>query len=261
MPFDPEAYGGSLAEQQAQRLDAAYEEMNSRDRAAAAEVAREVDLMTEARTRFAKAALYEQIIEGMIFEGDDAVTLEVENEFKAFAEERLRVLLGMEGNLKRPEASFEEDELNVLKAWANKMLGRVASIPRPEAPVQPKLATMRPAPPVAPPQGTLSAPKRGRGRPPGTGKHQIARAAAEQNGQLPPSRRADPQAKQVMMPNGVVGTITPQRGRVKPQQGAASDPKPLPMPSPDEMIGMAMEQGEAGYKAQGPKWREEAEKI
>lgn len=292
MPYDESAYGPSPEElQQQQRVDAAFNEM--RGSAADAEVLAEVDLMTEARTRFAKAALYEQIIEGQLFEGNDPVTLAVEDEFKTFAEERLRILLGMESEGQTTsKAKFEQDEFEVLRLFAAKLLGRPASIPRPETA---KLTAPRPttAPPASP-QGQLAAPKRGRGRPPGTGKHQRAQAAAaaqQRTAPVPPPQRppqatgvnlwqpkqpapaptalpklpvpaADPQATKtqtVQLPNGQVREVPIQRfgGQVREAPTGIWDPHgPKPMPSPDEQIAQAQALGEMGARAFDAKVRD-----
>jgi len=268
MPFDPEAYPvsptgiESLSQQftQQQRVDAAFEAMS--DGGVAEEVQQEVDLMTEARIRFAKAALYEQIIQGALFEGDDPVTLSVEEEFKTFAEERLRILLGIDTESQGSKGSkFDIDEMGVLKLFAAKLLGKPASIPRPD--VQPaRLAAPKPVAPVQQPLGQLAAPKRGRGRPPGTGKHQRAAAAqTEQSVRPAPLQRqhaptpAVPQnqapagkLKDVTLSNGEVRTVSIQRGQVREPPNPYDRNGPKPMPSPDEMIAQAQAHGEMGLR-------------
>jgi hypothetical protein len=244
---DPDAYGVPSPEERntpRARIDAAIAEMHEDTRKAAEEAQRELDLMTEARTRFAKAALYEQIIEGQLFEGDDAVTLAVEDEFKAFAEERLMVLLGMQPDRKKSDASFDDEEVNVLKLFAAKMLKRDISIPtKTTAPAT--LAPVRVAKPAPPSVGALAAPKRPRGRPPGTGKNQRAAAAAQAPMRAP--RQDLPVTKMVTLPNGEVKQTQVQPVQVKPSM-AAPGPKPLPMPSPDEMVANAMVVGDAGLR-------------
>lgn len=265
MAFDPEAYGGSLADQQQQRVDAAYQEMQKQEQAAVVAVQREVDLMTEARTRFAKAALYEQIIEGELFQSDDPISLEVEQEFKTFAEERLRILLGME--TEKAASRLEEDEVAVLKLFAAKLMGRSAAIPRPAAVEAPKLAA--PRPPVAVPgpvvPAQLAPPKRGRGRPPGTGKNQraqaeaMAAALAQRQAMQKAVQELNARNRQVSVPDPVAtvkqvaaAAATAKTGQIVPSAG---EPRPLPMPSPDEMVAQAAEVGESTYKAQLHKMR------
>jgi hypothetical protein len=258
MPFDPEAYPAeelaaqqaavnvpTLAAQQQARIDAAYNQVAQH----AEEAKKELDLLTQARVRFAKAQLYEQIIEGQIFEGDDALTLEVEAEFKDFAERQLMVLLGIEQEGAPNAARLDEDEVNVLKLFAAKLLGKTASIPRPE-PVVARQVAPKPVPAPAPAAGQLAAPKRGRGRPPGTGKHQRAAAALAAQNQRPAvpamlSGQPAQEVKTVQLPNGTIKQVSVQTGQVKPAEG----PKPLPMPSPDEMIAQAAAQGDAGLRA------------
>lgn len=263
MSFDPDAYPGeqlasrlpNTPPQSSQaRVDAVYAQMTAQADSAAADVKREVDLMTEARVRFAKASLYEQIIEGQLFQSDDQITLEVENEMKTYAEQQLRRLLNIEDEA-NPTQKLEEEEITVLKMFAAKMLGRPASIPRPNDP--PKVIQVRPlAVPVLPPTPVLAAPKRGRGRPPGTGKNQRAQVPQDgQNTRTVPSatnRRPDPVATRPVQPQ-------PQSNRTPSGQVANQvmdhDQKPLPMPSPDEMVAQAAEQGDRGLRAQGLKMR------
>jgi hypothetical protein len=252
-----------------ERMDEALRQMAEQEREAAEAVKAQMDLMTEARSRFSKAALYEQIIEGQLFEGDDSITLEVENEFKAFAEERLMVLLGIQPDAKKQvQEVFEEEELNVLKLFAAKLLGRPAAIPRPEAPKQAAQLSPRPAAPVAPASpASLAAPKRGRGRPPGTGKNQRAAALAvhgvtpprpvppapqrsrspvsQSAPQSPPPQVADPVAngvRVVTLPNGQIREIRVGNSQVV-------DIKPVPMPSGEEMVAQAMTEGDRGLQA------------
>lgn len=252
----------ALRAQQA-RIDAALRDIEDKEREALDAATAQLSLMNEARVRFAKAALYEQIIEGQLFEGDDPVTIEVENEFKAFAEEQLMMLLGIQSEKQKRNASpFDDDQENVLKLFANKMLGRPAAIPRPtEAPKPAGQLQPRPAPAPVPAGGTLAAPKRGRGRPPGTGKNQRAAAAAnlaaQQGAQqaliIPPVARAAPkqdpaattvkETRTVTLPNGQIREVPVERGQVRPTGG----PKPVPMPSPDEMIATAAQHGNQGF--------------
>lgn len=278
MGYDPNAYVSEagnvapdeqhlppIASQQQQRVDAAFAEVQQH----AVQAKRELDLMTQARVRFAKAALYEQIIEGQLFEGDDPVTIEVENEFKDFAEQQLMVLLGMQAEKGKAAGQLEEEEVTVLKLFAAKLLGRPANIPRPEAPAAPALKPRMAVAPT-PQQGQLAAPKRGRGRPPGTGKNQrAAQAAMEQQRiaqyqppapqMMEPQQRVAPQpppappaflapqgaTRMVEMPDGSKKEVSVQAGQVRPVTG----PKPLPMPSPAEMVTIAAAHGEAAHRA------------
>lgn len=290
MPFDPEAYATdetvvpvqmrhaapSLRVQQQSRMDAVLDEMQAAEREAAEAAQAQMNRMTEARNRFAKAALYEQLIEGQIFEGDDPVTLQVEEEIKNFVEERLMVLLGMAPEQQKAKAFdiLDEDEVTVLKLFAAKMLGRQAAIPKPAVeavkpqPPKPVLAAPRPVAPTAPAAPSLAAPRR-RGRPPGTGKHQRAAAAAAQQVAPPPPAptpapapqrvappvpqrtpvpTVDPSAtspgqRTVQLPNGEVRVVSGQTGQAKPVGR-----RPLPMPSPDEQIAKAAYEGDAVLK-------------
>lgn len=255
----------SVQSAQNTRMDEMLQQMAAAEQEAVQSAQAQFSIKTEVRTRFAKAALYEQIIGGQLFEGDDDVTLAVEAEFKDFAEERLMALLGIQPEKKKAESLLEEDEVSVLKMFAAKLLGRPASIPRPTA--ETKSATLAPvrAAPVQAPivTGVLAAPKRGRGRPPGTGKHQRAAAAAlapdplraqaeaihaqrlararaqaaEPQAMLPPV--ALPEEAVRLLPNG---QIAPPSSSKRVITGAT---KPVPMPSPEEMVAKAMMDGEA----------------
>lgn len=252
--YDPDVYISettpSIQLQQRQRVDAVLNEYVAGN--AVSEVQKEMDLMTEARTRFAKAALYEQMITGQLFEGDDPVTLEVENEFKEFAEERLMVLLGMQAEkLHKNLATFDAEQVEALKMLADKILKRQLTL-------QASPLT-KPLPP--PPTVQLAPPKRGRGRPPGANKKttpppvsfqrtQFTRPPAITPTSIAPSPVMDPPAntnqekKTITLPNGQIKEVSVSKGQVK---GSAV----LPMPSPDEMVALAQAHGEAAYRNQG----------
>lgn len=266
----------SMQAQQQARMDAVLTQVTNQPAPK-----QEVDLMAQARERFAKAALYEQIIEGQLFEGDDEVTLAVEEEFKAFAEERMAILLGMKQPKEDLAAQFTPDELAYVKAWIGflkkkKVLSdsdlaehRKA---QPAATPTPRAAEVRTQATPAPVQvGQLSAPKRGRGRPPGTGKNQ--RAAAQQaspqvNPYVTPAAAPPqlpvgvPAIRQVVLPNGKTATVNVAPTQVKPT-AAASGPGPryVPMPSPDEMVANAAAVGDAGYRSAGPAMKQKAEAL
>lgn len=266
--YDPEVYVSqptpSIQQQQYQRVNAVLSELNSNN--AVAEVQKEIDLMTEARTRFAKAALYEQMITGQLFEGDDPVTLEVENEFKEFAEERLMVLLGMHAEkLNKNVQTFDAEQVEALKMLADKILKR-------QVPVLAQ-AVQQPKPPPPQPVAQLAAPKRGRGRPPGTKKEVVAPVSVpprirenrtehpaspqvfpiEQTKQSdPPANPSLPDKRVVTLPNGQVKEVTVSKGQVK---GSGV----LPMPSPEEMVALAQMHGEMAYKNHGALMQAKAE--
>jgi hypothetical protein len=213
-----------------------------------------MDLQTEAERRLSKANLYQQILDGQLFEGEDPVALEVEEEFRAFAEERLAILLGIKLDKKTAEAvsEFAPEEVEALKRLAARMLGRNVAIAKP---AEAQLAAPRVMAPT--PASSLAAPapvRRGRGRPPGTGKHQIAaKKAAEVTAPTSTPQLAlpapDPVVKtekmKVTLPDGREVETTVQKGQVRPP-----DPKRKPMPSPDEAVAfLAMQNEEIVNKA------------
>lgn len=256
--YDPDVYVSeatpSIQLQQRQRVDAVLNEYVAGN--AVSEVQKEMDLMTEARTRFAKAALYEQMITGQLFEGDDPVTLEVENEFKEFAEERLMVLLGMQAEKASKDVSFDSEQVEALRMLADKILKR-------QVPVLTAPAPQKAAPPV----GQLAAPKRGRGRPPGPSKkaapppvHRtqftrpppLAPPSAVVTQPDPPANPSQPEKKTITLPNGQVKEVQVSKGQVR---GVGV----LPMPSPDEMVAIAQAHGEAAYRNHGSLMNAKAE--
>lgn len=116
--------------------------------------------MSEAETRLHKAALYKQFTSGRIFDGsNDQLTLQVEEEFRAFARHQLSQLLGI-GTDSVFGNQFSTIETTILKKLAqraieqaglNKSEKRMITRPQP-APVKPVVAQQaRPQPqPVRP---------------------------------------------------------------------------------------------------------------
>ncbi len=116
--------------------------------------------MGEAQRRFAKASYYQELLNGAFFSTSDEISGEVEGELKAFVENRLANLLGIDAGPApgTAEPQFNETEVAVLKAIVSKMSGdaklgpRVAAVAKPQAaPARPKLQP-RPAPEAARPQ-------------------------------------------------------------------------------------------------------------
>ncbi|WNM70297.1 hypothetical protein [Myxococcus phage Mx1] len=245
-------------------IDDVLQDIDAREREAIQATRAKMDLMNAARLRFAKAQLYEQIIEGQLFEGDDSVTLEVENEFKEFAEQRLAKLLGLDGPEEKKGPKLEAQEITVLKALASQIMSRSPPAPQVQEQSKPASLVVQPRPPTAPTTGSLAQPKRGRGRPPGTGKNQRAAAAAavartedkpkqdphvgrwqSQQESKPAPVQDNEEVRTVTLPNGERREVTVQKAQARPLPSAGS-PKPLPMPSPQEQVAIAMHHGEAG---------------
>lgn len=157
------------------------------------------DIRSEVQTRIQKAKLYDLILSQPLFSDDDSdAAYEVEQEFRAFAEERLQILLGMKQEVQKvePVNPFDMDQEEILRQLADRLLAKPHLIgvlagstsaqpklntvqtqttpapqPKPEPPKQPKLNTVQTA--------KVQQPAKKRGRPPGTGKNQRAAAAQQ----------------------------------------------------------------------------------
>jgi hypothetical protein len=263
MPFDPEAYPSDPSEvetptttfqylpstykKHASRVDAMMHEIQAQDQQLLEQTRAQRALMNEARVRFAKASLYEQILQGRLFTENDAVTQEVEAEFREFAQAQLCSLLGIDhdGNGKSPK--LDDEQIEVLIELANRVLQREAPSAPSSPPLPPKpVAMMPPRPPPAP---APAAPKvRRTVRTPVRSPVPVPRATGDyrppEQLQLPlqtPSLRA------VQLPSGMTATVSTQPSQTLPA-GDAGSPAPKPMPSPDEMVAIAAYQGEQGFR-------------
>lgn len=264
MPFDPEAYpsipddeiaapprrtkmAASPVQQQAEQ---AVNEYQQRVAAAMAEQQAQAAVMTEARTRFAKASLYEQILGGNVFEGNDHITAEVNAEFRDFAQQKLCALLGIESESDKKKAKLTNEQIEVLAMMANSLLSRANSLgDKPTLPAGPpkvgKLSVVRrqpaqaqrPMPPPPPPRPTYTLPA----SPPAA----------------PAPVQALPQTEQLQLPLGATEVNVGERSRpdgttFKVNQGlsqvvppkTARSPKPKPMPDPGMQVALAMAEGE-----------------
>lgn len=208
----------------------------------------QVALMNEARVRFAKASLYQQILEGEVFEGaTDHVTVEVNAEFREFALQKYCALLGIESETNKTEPKLTAEQIEVLAMMANSLLKRAGSVPATE-PVTPtpnkvgRLAVRRqvpvPPPPPAPrPRPVMTIPAHG--------PIPVPQAAPVRQ---PPQQLALPlpeagNVKELTRPDGTKFTTNQGIAQVRPPKTAGS-PKPAPMPSPDEQVAIAAMQGE-----------------
>lgn len=109
--------------------------------------------MSEAEQRLHKATLYRHFLTGRVFNGaDDQLTLEVEQEFKEFAQHRLSVLLGI-GKSSTFGSQFTDVEARVLKLIADSALknAKVAKATEKAPPPAPKPQTKKPLPPPSRP--------------------------------------------------------------------------------------------------------------
>jgi hypothetical protein len=224
---------------------------------ALSQVAKEIGEIDEVQKRFRKAEAYNEVAEMELF-GDDeeAEKYEVEAEIRAFAKERMRVYLGMQpdtrGSTPVPvavELPFTDQQIQVLASWADgliqrpQLLAAATAAPTRGRPAESTPTPAQPAPAAMAPvrQPAAAEPgKRGRGRPPGTGKNQ--RAAATQQPtppapslpkKLPVGAEIDPQTGRPYLEVETIdekGNAVVKRIDVKDQatpQGA----QPLPWPT------------------------------
>jgi hypothetical protein len=228
----------------------------------------EAETLSEVEVRLVKANYYRAILEQPLFGADDSdIAYEVEQEFRAFALERLRILLGMQAEKQPEEKPFTPDQEEVLREWADRLIVKpqllgVAANPAPQV----QQATVRQPAPVAPAPApkpvqptvnqvavpTQQAPKR-RGRPPGTGKNQ--RAAQAPQAPLPQLTQAeidngvkvDAGGKYMEQPGHDAITGQPKLIKVylQAQQTPVNDPNYKPMPMADSDTLLMKEQMEA----------------
>lgn len=223
-------------------MDSILKSIDADERKALQETERQMSIMHEARLRYAKAGLYEQILGGRIFDGDDSVTLEVESEFKEFAEKRLCALLGIENETDKNAPKLDADQIKVLGALADRILKRdtpnvlVSGISnKSDTPKQ---------------VGQLATPKKGR---------PSKQAPKHTRPSLPPSISTAPKPTnsppesdtvKVVLPGGKQVEVKRDKPQVRPSFATGS-PAPKPMPSGDEMVALAAIQGEQAAMGSG----------
>lgn len=120
-------------------------------------------MMSEAEQRFAKAQYFRSLITGHLFVNDYSdLAMAVSAEVQTFCRERLAVLLGIKPEPKAAVAvksPFDDDEIEVLKQVAGKLLKKPALLNAPAAaPVVSQAASPR-TPQVRQSQGQAPAPK------------------------------------------------------------------------------------------------------
>lgn len=188
----------------------------------------ELQEQDEVEKRAAKAQAYMEAVHAQIF-GDDreAVYYEVEKEIQDFAKERLRVYLGMAADTRAPSQQqksvaiklpFTEQQIQVLAAWADSLSAKpklMASLqPSPRGrptEAQPQEVAQPAATQIVAPQ-INALPRRPRGRPPGTGKHQRAQQqAAATSRPLLKNQEAAPAVLPSKLPNGA--RLDPETGK------------------------------------------------
>ena len=116
--------------------------------------------MSEVEYRLEKAQLYKQFVTGKIFDGTGQVVQEVTTEFRDFARNQLQILMGV--GAKKEPGVFAENEIKVLKLFADRLLASPEVFapkqePEQESKAPPKLVVREP-PPKEPSRDVLENP-------------------------------------------------------------------------------------------------------
>ncbi len=251
-----ESYSQPEVEQDGQdAVDDAFEELETKQVQVAKAAKDEDQALAEVDVRIRKANFYRSVLNGTLFDNGDEVAAEVEKEFRAFAAGRLRVLMGMETEVK-PQApapsQFPPDEAKVLRLWASKLLKKptIMQVEPPKGKLPPgSMPSTAPAKPV--PQTTASVEprlnrvnvptmtpiKRGPGRPPGTGKNQVLKKNEKA---LPEGVEVDENGRKFIM----VERGTDEKGNARFVKMDVTPPvqieglKPAPMPTQEQALMM-----------------------
>lgn len=247
--------------QQAQmsRVDNVLKEFQEHEARVLEETKVQHALMHEARVRFAKASLYEQILSGSVFEGsNDPITAEVNAEFREFAQEKLCALLGIETEATKKSPKLDDEQVEILAIVANRLLQRGAGTgaidsKQESAPAAPKVGKLAPVQRSVTrvPRQERPKPNRLQAAPPVSPQNQPVRPSNIQQLALPldPAVTA-PNIKEIRRADGEVFQTNLAPQQVIPLQNVGG-PKPLPMPSPDEQVAIAAYQGQRGLAASG----------
>ncbi len=231
----------------------------------------EAETLSEVEIRLVKANYYRAILDQPLFGADDSdAAFEVEREFRDFALERLRILLGMQAEKAPEEKAFTEDQEDVLREWADRLMAKpqlLGVVPSNQPQVS--MTTVRPVSQQSPPRpikptvnqvsvATQTVPRK-RGRPPGTGKNQRLQQSQALDTQPSQTHGLSQSEIDAGMKIDAEGKYFEQNGhdqvtgqpkiikmRVGGVQVPVNDPNYKPMPSPDSDISMMREQQEAG---------------
>lgn len=247
---DDKRDAGDSSELAQEAVDDAFDELETSQIQTARAAKEEDKALAEVDIRIRKANFYRLILENSLFDNGDSVAEEVEAEFRSFATGRLRVLMGMEAETKPTAQAFPPDEIQVLRLWASKLLKKPGIMqvepPRQATPTLTKPSAQAPTlKPVAagnmaagaPKLNQVAAPKRGPGRPPGTGKNQQANKAPAPEGQ---DIQTDENGRKFVM----VERGTDEKGNARFVKVDVTPPvrveaiKPAPMPSPEQSLMM-----------------------
>jgi len=192
--------------------------------------------MSEAEQRLHKATMYRQFLTGRIFDGaSDQLTLDVEQEFREFAQHRLSVLLGI-GTTSAFGGQFTDTEAKVLKLLAGSALknAKVAKAAERQPTVLKPTARTQQAPPP-PSRPTL------RSRP----LPEVARPQKRQPAQQFPQPQQRPQQTQQRPQQ------TQQRPQ-RPQQTQQQAPTQPQVPQDGEIFQIAGKNYKASWVQMGP---------
>lgn len=192
--------------------------------------------MSEVEKRLELAKYYRLLLDDALFEGASAAARQVEEEIRGFVQERLRVLLNIEGGgTKSVEQQFSKEEALVLKAVAKNLLNRAGAPKVRKAPVE----APPPQPQPTPEPVTIVV----REQPEAPKRPHIKRRKVDEPEQLEPvvsthlkqeSAPASMEIGSTFVENGKKYEIVLKDGKPFPKdvtkQAVSSTRKPLPMP-------------------------------
>jgi hypothetical protein len=234
-------------------------------------------VLTDARLRLEMGKLYELVMKHDIFEGVDADPKAVKNvtkEIRAYAQERMEIMLGMRQEKPQDAAAFPMDmfpfnsmEVEALKALASAATKGASRDAEPLDLVKPPARTtlnpiggVRKVPAVI--NGTVKKPLQTRPQTP------VKRAAANEKIQriLEEEGLTMDEINQVFDPNRepldrkklskmTEDEIMARNRQVSLRNKRVENPAAVPMPSP-EQLAQAYEQRSQTVEAQNPKWRQ-----
>ena len=108
-------------------VDDAFSELQGSEKQAAEAAAEDYRALSEVETRLRKSNCYRAILDQPLFDdGASAEAFEVEAEFREFALNRLRELMGLGRQEKVEAKQFSAEEEVTLRTWAAKLMGRPA---------------------------------------------------------------------------------------------------------------------------------------
>ena len=230
---------------------------------------------SEAERIFEIGKYYKLFLSQPIFDSDDEIAIRVEEEFKAFARERLAVVLGIKKEKESEKELFTPDELASLKALAalgedaaivvsmllSKVSGKIVQPKKEEPKLQPVVVSASPTPKPEPTMKTVVTPKP-KPQPARRQEQQVQKAQPQQRGRtqqkqnsvkIPAGYENDPTLKiegnrifvqnrtadgQLMFAVAEDGAKRPMMKEITPK-AKPTGVQPMPMPTEAQMAGIA----------------------